>query len=64
MKLLAYIARCELQGAMAPVMPVREADAVLSPKAQAKVANQLTTGEQLNKFRKDLEAHDNGNQPA
>lgn len=61
---LAHIKRPELQVPLAPLLPVREADAVLSPRAQAKVANQLSTGEQLNKFRKDLEAHDSGNQPA
>lgn len=44
--------------------PVRVADAELTPKAEAKVANKLPRAEQLNKFEKDLEAHDGGNQPA
>lgn len=44
--------------------PVREADVELTPKAEAKVANKLPRAEQLNKFEKDLEAHDSGNQPA
>lgn len=43
---------------------VRVADAELTPKAEAKVANKLPRAEQLNKFEKDLEAHDSGNQPA
>ena len=46
------------------VNPVREADVELTPKAEAKVANKLPKAEQLNKFEKDLEAHDSGNQPA
>ena len=44
--------------------PVRETDAELTPKAEAKVANKLPRAEQLNKFEKDLEVHDSGNQPA
>lgn len=44
--------------------PVREADAVLTPKAEAKAANKLPRVEQLNKFEESLEAHDSGNQPA
>jgi len=44
--------------------PVRETDAELTPKAEAKVANKLSRAEQLNKFETDLEAHDGGNQPA
>jgi len=44
--------------------PVRQADVELTPKAEAKVANKLPRSEQLNKFEKDLEAHDPGNQPA
>ena len=47
-----------------PENPVREADAEPTPKAAAKAANQLPRTEQLNKFEKDLEAHDSGNQPA
>ena len=64
MKLLTYLTGAGLQRLLGPATPVREPDAVLSPRAEAKLANQLTTGEQLNKFRKDLEAHDSGNQPA
>ena len=44
--------------------PVRETDAELTPKAEAKAANKLPRAEQLNKFEKDLEVHDSGNQPA
>lgn len=44
--------------------PVMVHDAELTPKAEAKVANKLPRKEQLNKFEKDLEAHDSGNQPA
>lgn len=44
--------------------PVRETDAELTPRAEAKVANRLPRAEQLNKFEMDLEAHDSGNQPA
>ena len=45
-------------------IPVRETDAELTPKAEAKVANQLPRREQLNKFEKDLEEQDSGNRPA
>ncbi len=44
--------------------PVRVSDAELTPRAEAKLANKLPRAEQLNKFEKDLEAHDSGNQPA
>ena len=44
--------------------PVREPEAELTPKAEAKAANKLPRAEQLNKFEQDLEAHDSGNQPA
>lgn len=44
--------------------PVMVHDVELTPKAEAKAANQLPRKEQLNKFEKDLEAHDSGNQPA
>ena len=47
-----------------PEIPVRVADAELTPKAEAKAANKLPRAEQLDKFEKDLEAHDGGNQPA
>jgi hypothetical protein len=45
-------------------LPVREIDAELTPKAEAKSANKLPRAEQLDKFEEDLEAHDSGNQPA
>ena len=45
-------------------IPVREPDVELTAKAEAKAANTLPRGEQLNKFEKDLEAKDSGNQPA
>ena len=45
-------------------LPVREPDAELTPKAEAKAANQMPRAEQMKKFEKDLEAHDGGNQPA
>ena len=44
--------------------PVRETDAELTPKAEAKAANKLPRSAQLNEFEKDLEEHDSGNQPA
>jgi len=44
--------------------PVRETDAELTPRAEAKAANRLPRAEQLNQFEIDLEAHDSGNQPA
>ncbi len=47
-----------------PETPVRVADPELTPKAEAKAANKLPRAEQLEKFEKDLEAHDGGNQPA
>jgi hypothetical protein len=47
-----------------PDNPVRETDAELTPKAEAKAANKLPRTAQLNTFEKDLEAHDSGNQPA
>lgn len=43
---------------------VRETDVELTPKAEAKAANKLPKAEQLDRFEKDLEAHDGGNQPA
>lgn len=45
-------------------LPVRETDAELTPKAEAKAANKLPRAEQLKKFEVDLEAKDSGNQPA
>jgi hypothetical protein len=45
-------------------LPVREADAELTPKAEAKAANKLPVAEQLKKFESDLEAKDSGNRPA
>lgn len=44
--------------------PVMVHDVEPTPKAEAKAANKLPEKEQLNKFEKDLEAHDSGNQPA
>jgi hypothetical protein len=49
---------------MVAANPVRESEAELTPKAEAKAANKLPRVEQLNKFEEDLEAHDSGNQPA
>lgn len=43
---------------------MRPANKELTPKAEAKAANKLPKAEQLNKFEKDLEVHDSGNQPA
>ena len=45
-------------------MPVRKPDIEPTPKAEAKIANKLPRDEQLNKFEKELEARDPGNQPA
>lgn len=45
-------------------MPVMVANAEPTPKAAAKVANQLPRAEQLNMFEKDLEAKDSGNRPS
>jgi hypothetical protein len=47
-----------------PDVPVRELDVELTPKAEARAANKLPRAEQLNRFEKDLEAHDPGNQPS
>ena len=58
------ITQSQTHKAMDSDLPVREADAQLGPKAQAKSANKLPRAEQLNKFEKSLEAHDSGNQPA
>ena len=44
--------------------PVMETGAKLTPKAEAKAANNLPRAEQLKKFEQSLEAHDGGNQPA
>ena len=48
----------------APAHLIREIDAKMTPKAEAKSANKLPPTEQMNKFEKYLEAHDSGNQPA
>ena len=58
------IMKSQTHKAMDSDLPVREADAQVAPKAQAKSANKLPRAEQLNKFEKSLEAHDSGNQPA
>lgn len=52
------------QPALVSDLPVMETEAKLTPRAEAKSANQLPRAEQLNKFEKHLEAHDSGNQPA
>ena len=49
--------------AMVLDLPVMVTDAELTPKAAARSANKLPRAEQLNKFEKDLEAHDSGYQP-
>ena len=59
-----HVAESGPEKVMVAETPVRESDAELTPKAEAKVANKLPKAEQLNKFEKDLEAHDSGNQPA
>jgi hypothetical protein len=48
----------------APVVPVMQSVRELTPKAEAKMANKLPRAEQMKKFKKSLEAHDSGNQPA
>ena len=58
------ITRSAPDKALPSATPVRETDVELTPKAEAKMANKLPKAEQLNKFEKDLEAHDSGNQPA
>ena len=59
-----HLTQSEPDRAMVAGLPVREPDAELTPKAEAKAANQLPRAEQMKKFEKDLEAHDGGNQPA
>lgn len=56
--------KSEPDKSMVTESPVMESVAVLTPKAEAKAANKLPRVEQLNKFEKNLEAHDGGNQPA
>jgi hypothetical protein len=58
------IAKSDPHKAVASNLPVREVDAELSPRAEAKSANKLPRSEQMKKFETDLEAHDSGNQPA
>ena len=58
------LTRSEPKNGLVQEPPIREADAELTPKAEAKAANKLPKVEQLNKFEMDLEAHDSGNQPA
>lgn len=64
MKKKNYSKKPEPGKSTVPETPVREPDAELTPKAEAKAANKLPRAEQLNTFEKDLEAHDSGNQPA
>jgi hypothetical protein len=59
-----YITKPEPDKGVALATPVMEPDAELTPKAEAKAANKLPRADQLKKFKKDLEAHDSGNQPA
>jgi hypothetical protein len=47
-----------------PAVPVMDADAELTPKKAAQLANALPKAEQLEHFEEDLEEHDPGNQPA
>lgn len=61
---MPYFMKSRLAEVVIAKPPVRETDAELTPKAEAKVANKLPRAEQLNKFEADLEAHDSGNQPA
>jgi hypothetical protein len=58
------VATSEPEKQSVPTTRAKEPNVELTPKAQAKVANKLPRAEQLNKFEKDLEAHDPGNQPA
>ena len=58
------IMKSEPHKAIASALPVRETDAKLTSRAEAKSANKLPRAEQLKKFEKSLEAHDSGNQPA
>ena len=44
--------------------PIMETAAKLTPKEEAKAANNLPRPEQLKKFEQSLEAHDGGNRPA
>ena len=64
MNALPYFMKSRSAEVALPEPPVRETDAKLTPRAEAKVANRLPRAEQLNKFETDLEAHDSGNQPA
>ncbi len=45
-------------------LPVREMVPEPTPKAQARAANKLPRSEQMNNFKKELQAKDNGNRPA
>ena len=58
------ITKSEPHKARASALPVTEADAKLTSRAEAKSANKLPRAEQLKKFENSLEAHDSGNQPA
>ncbi len=45
-------------------LPVREVASEPTPRAQARAANKLPRSEQMNNFKKELQAKDNGNRPA
>ena len=45
-------------------LPVREVASEPTPRAQARAANKLLRSEQMNNFKKELQAKDNGNRPA
>jgi hypothetical protein len=64
MKSPNHIAECEPEKCAVTDTPVRVPNKELSPKAQAKAANKLPKEKQLERFEKDLEEHDPGNQPA
>ncbi len=52
------------RNALVSDLPIRETVPEPTPKAQAKAANKLPRAEQMNNFKKDLQAKDNGNRPA
>jgi hypothetical protein len=64
MKANIHIAESGQDNDTVAATPVIERDLELTPKEETKAANKLPRAEQLNKFEKDLEAHDSGNQPA
>lgn len=52
------------RNALVSDLPIRETVPEPTPKAQAKAANKLPRAEQMNNFKKDLQAKDSGNRPA